>query len=157
MGELVTVVLPDLARRAVVDVRSNRLPPVVRDLAPRIVLDLDQIDGAASACCRRWSTARRRCARIDAGKLVYLRGPVPLRDVPAERPASSGCAPSWICCRDGAPPSTARDAPRFVEKLKRWRGDLAGRAAGIVKPAATLGRGCASAPTPASRRRCASI
>ena len=42
-GELVTVVLPDLARRTVVDVRSRRLPPVVRDLAPRIVLELNQI------------------------------------------------------------------------------------------------------------------
>ena len=30
------------------------------------------------------------------------------------------------------------DAPRFVEKLKRWRGDLSGRAAGIVKPTTTL-------------------
>src|SRR6185295_15835525 len=32
----------------------------------------------------------------------------------------------------------AHDAPRFVEKLKRWRGDLAGRSAGVVKPAASL-------------------
>ena len=77
-------------------------------------------------------------ARIDAGKLVYLRGPVPLRDVPAEGRAVErlraelDLLPGRRTTYDGA------DAPRFVAKLGRWRGDLAGDAAGIVKPAATL-------------------
>ena len=48
LGELVTKLLPDLARRTMLDVRSRRLPPVVRDLAPRVVLRLDQIAGGLS-------------------------------------------------------------------------------------------------------------
>jgi len=86
MGELVTVVMPDLARRAVVDVRSDRLPPVARELTPRIVLDLDQIDGGLSVLPTLVYGAPP-VARIDAGKLVYLRGPVPLRDLAAEQRA----------------------------------------------------------------------
>ena len=137
MGELVTVVLPDLARRAALDVRSDRLPPVVRNLAPRIVLQLDQTATGLSVL-PALVYGSPPVARIDAGKLVYLRGPVPLRDVPAEGRAVErlraelDLLPGRRTSYDGA------DAPRFVAKLGRWRGDLAGDAAGIVKPAATL-------------------
>jgi len=137
MGELVTVVLPDLARRAALDVRSNRLPAVVRNLAPRIVLQLDQTATGLSVL-PALVYGSPPVARIDAGKLVYLRGPIPLRDVPAEGRAVErlraelDLLPGRRTSYDGA------DAPRFVAKLGRWRGDLAGDAAGIVKPAASL-------------------
>jgi superfamily II DNA or RNA helicase len=137
MGELVTVVLPDLARRAVVDVRSDRLPTVARDLVPRIVLDLDQIEGGLSVLPTLVYGAPP-VARVDAGKLVYLRGPVPLRDVAAEQRAVERLRGELDLVVGRRMTFDARDAPRFVEKLKRWRGDLAGRAAGVVKPAATL-------------------
>jgi hypothetical protein len=137
MGELVTVVLPDLAGRTTLDIRSDRLPPVVRDLAPRIVLKLDQTATGLSVL-PALVYGSPPVARIDAGKLVYLRGPVPVRDVPAEGQvverlrAELGLLPGRRTSYDGA------DAPRFVAKLGRWRGDLAGDAAGIVKPAASL-------------------
>ena len=137
IGELVTTVLPDLARRAVVDIQSNRLPSVARDLAPRIVLDLDQIDGGLSVLPTLVYGAPP-VARIDAGKLVYLRGPVPLRDAPAEQRAIERLRGELDLVVGRRTTFDARDAPRFVEKLKRWRGDLAGRAAGVVKPAASL-------------------
>ncbi len=137
MGELVTVVLPDLARRSSLDVRSDRLPPVVRNLAPRIVLQLDQTATGLSVL-PALVYGSPPVARIDAGKMVYLRGPVPLRDVPAEGRAVERLRaelellPGRRTSYDGA------DAPRFVAKLGRWRGNLAGDAAGIVKPTATL-------------------
>jgi hypothetical protein len=137
MGGLVTVVLPDLARRTTLDVRSDRLPPVVRNLEPRIVLKLDQTATGLSVL-PALVYGSPPVARIDAGKLVYLRGPVPLRDVPAEGRvverlrAELDLLPGRRTSYDGG------DAPRFVAKLGRWRGDLAGDAAGIVKPAATL-------------------
>jgi len=137
MGELVTIVLPDLARRAVVDIRSDRLPPVARDLAPRIVLDLDQVEGGLSVLPTLVYGAPP-VARIDAGKMVYLRGPVPLRDAAAEQRALERLRGELDLVVGRRTTFEARDAPRFVEKLKRWRGDLAGRAAGVVKPAATL-------------------
>jgi hypothetical protein len=137
MGELVTTVLPDLARRAVVDIQSDRLPPVARDLAPRIVLDLDQVEGGLSVLPTLVYGAPP-VARIDAGKLVYLRGPVPLRDAPAEQRAVERLRADLDLVVGRRTTFDAHDAPRFVERLKRWRGDLAGRAAGVVKPAATL-------------------
>jgi len=137
MGELVTTVLPDLARRAVVDIQSDRIPPVARDLAPRIVLDLDQVEGGLSVLPTLVYGAPP-VARIDAGKLVYLRGAVPLRDVPAEQRVVERLRSDLELVVGRRTTFDARDTPRFVEKLKRWRGDLAGRAAGVVKPAVTL-------------------
>ncbi len=141
LGELLTVVLPDLARRTALDVRSQRLPSVVRDLEPRIVLQLDQIDPAAGgglSVLPALVYGSPPCARVDAGKLVYLRGPVPLRDQPAERRALERLRADLDLLPGRRTNYSGPDAPRFVEKLKRWRGDLAGGAAGIVKPAATL-------------------
>jgi superfamily II DNA or RNA helicase len=137
MGELVTVVLPDLARRAVVDIQSDRLPPVARDLAPRIVLDLDQIDGGLTVLPTLVYGAPP-VARIDAGKLVHLRGPVPVRDGAAEQRAAERLRAELELVVGRRTTFEAGEAPRFVERLKRWRGDLAGRAAGVVKPAAVL-------------------
>ncbi len=141
LGELLTVVLPDLARRTVIDVRSRRLPPVVRDLEPRIVLQLDQIDpatGGGLSVLPALVYGSPPCARIDGGKLVHLRGPVPLRDPPAERRALERLRAELDLLPGRRTSYGGPDAPRFVEKLKRWRGDLSGGAAGVVKPAATL-------------------
>jgi hypothetical protein len=141
LGELVTSVLPELARQTALDVRSARLPPVVRDLEPRIVLQLDQAGAAAGgglSVLPALVYGSPPCARVDAGKLVYLRGPVPLRDLPAERRALKRLRAELDLLPGRRTSYSGADAPRFVEKLKRWRGDLAGGAAGVVKPAATL-------------------
>jgi superfamily II DNA or RNA helicase len=140
-GELVTVVLPDLARRTVLDNRSGRLPPVARDLEPRVVLELDQLDGAAGggiSVLPALVYGSPPCARVDGPKLVHLRGPVPLRDPPAERRAVERLRAELDLLPGRRTTYGAADAPRFIEKLKRWRGGLAGAAAGIVKPAVTL-------------------
>ena len=138
LGELLTVVLPDLGKRAVIDVRSRRLPPVVRDLAPRIVLQMDQVEGGGLSVMPTLVYGSPPCARIDAGKLVYLRGPVPLRDTAAERHAIERLRAQLDLLPGRRTTFAGADAPRFVDKLKRWRGDLSGRAAGIVKPTMTL-------------------
>jgi superfamily II DNA or RNA helicase len=141
LGQLVTVVLPDLARRTALEIRSTRLPPVVRDLEPRIVLELDQVDalaGGGISVLPALVYGSPPCARVDGGKLVHLRGPVPLRDPPAERRAVERLRADLDLLPGRRTNYSGADAPRFVEKLKRWRGDLAGGAAGIVKPAAAL-------------------
>jgi superfamily II DNA or RNA helicase len=141
LGELMTVVLPDLARRTVLDVQSRRLPPVARDVVPRIVLDVDRVDakdGGGLTVLPTLVYGAPPCARVDGGKLVYLRGPVPLRDTAAERRAIERLRETLDLlpgCRTSFGPA---DAPRFVEKLKRWRGDVSGSGAGVVKPSATL-------------------
>src|SRR6185295_206484 len=137
LGELVTVVLPDLARRTIVEVRSRRLPPVVRDLAPRIVLRLDQVAGGLSVL-PALVYGSPPVARIDGGRMVHLGGPVPVRDAPSEQRALERLRSELGLLPGRRTSYTGADAPRFVDKLKRWRGDLSGDAAGIVKPAVTL-------------------
>ena len=141
LGELVTVVLPDLARRTTLDIQSSRLPPVARDLEPRVVLQLDQLDAAAGGGISVLPTlvyGAPPCARVDGARLIHLRGPVPLRDPPAERRAVERLRAELDLLVGRRTTYGAADAPRFVEKLKRWRGDLAGGAAGVVKPTAAL-------------------
>jgi superfamily II DNA or RNA helicase len=136
-GELVTAVLPDLARRTLVDVRSRRLPPVVRDLPPRIVLQLDQL-GAGLSVLPALVYGSPPVARIDNGKLVHLRGPVPVRDTPLEQRTLERLREELGLLPGRRTNYAGPEAARFVEKLRTWRGDLSGDAAGIVRPAATL-------------------
>ena len=130
--------LPDLARRTNLDVRSGRLPPVARDLKPRVVLQMDHLDGAQLTVLPTLVYGAPPAARVDNGKLVYLRGPVPVRDTAAEQRAIEKLRQELDLLPGRRTTFGAADAPRFVEKLKRWRGDLSGAAAGIVKPSATL-------------------
>ena len=140
-AELLTVVLPDLARRTVLDNRSGRLPPVVRDLEPRIVLELNQLEAATGGGIGVLPTlvyGSPPCARVDGPKLVHLRGPVPLRDLSAERRAVERLRADLDLLPGRRTTYGPADTPRFIEKLKRWRGDLSGGAAGVVKPTVTL-------------------
>ena len=137
LGELVTKRLPDLARRTILDVRSRRLPAVVRDLAPRVVLRLDQIAGGLSVL-PALVYGSPPVARIDGDRLVHLGGPVPIRDAPSEQRALERLRSELGLLPGRRTSYTGADAPRFVDKLKRWRGDLSGDAAGIVKPQVTL-------------------
>jgi hypothetical protein len=53
LGEVASRVLPDMARRLPVEVRSKRLPPIDRDLKPRVQLELQQIEAAPCHCATR--------------------------------------------------------------------------------------------------------
>jgi len=131
LGEVATRILPDLCRRMLVDVRSSRLPRIARGILPRLVLDLSQI-GSSLAVLPTLVYGNPPCARIDDGRLVHLKGPVPVRDEAAERRLAEKLRAdlSLLCGRrttfEGA------DTARFVDKLKRWRGELAGDGAKLI-------------------------
>lgn len=131
IGEIATKILPELTKRMTVDVRSRRLPQVVRDLQPRVVLDLQRV-GAALSVFPTLVYGSPPCVRIDDGKMVYLRGPVPVRDEASERRLVQNLRdelnlmPGRRANFDGA------DTAQFASRLKRWRGALVGDAAGVV-------------------------
>jgi superfamily II DNA or RNA helicase len=133
IGEVSTKVLPDLSKRMIVDVRSRRLPQVVRDLEPRVVLELDHL-GTGLSVLPTLVYGSPPCVRIDDGRMVYLAGPVPVRKEEAERRLvhrlrdELNLAPGRRATFDGP------EAARFADQLKRWRGALTGTAAGIVSP-----------------------
>jgi superfamily II DNA or RNA helicase len=76
-------ILPDLSTRLPIDVRTRRLPTAERQV-PRIAIEVqrsgDDLDVLPTLVYGDPPTAR-----VDAGRLVPLGGPLPLRDEAAER------------------------------------------------------------------------
>jgi superfamily II DNA or RNA helicase len=77
-ARLVTEVLPALAERLPLDVRTGRLPPTSRE-APRLRVQVRREGDALSVLATLVYGDPPR-ARVDAGRLVHLGGAVPLRD-----------------------------------------------------------------------------
>ncbi len=131
LGEVSTRMLPDLFRRMQVEVRTGRLPRIVRGITPRLTLELSQV-AASLAVLPKLVYGNPPCARIDDGKMVHLGGPVPIRDEAAERRLVEQLRSdlNLVCGRRStfAGPDTAR----FVDKLKRFRAELSGDGAQLV-------------------------
>ena len=81
-AELVSRVLPSLRSRMAVVVESERLPATRRE-PPRIAIETARA-GEGLSVLATLVYGDPPCARIDAGRLVHLAGPVPLRDEDAE-------------------------------------------------------------------------
>ena len=114
---LVADVLPALASRMPVHVESERLPSGRRE-PPRLAIETSRAgDGLSVLATLVYGDPP--CARVDAGRLVHLRGPIPLRDEQAESRlvtrlrATLGLAPGH---RVELAPAAAID---FVERLER--------------------------------------
>jgi superfamily II DNA or RNA helicase len=137
-AELVTRVLPDLSRRMAVEVRSHGLPQVVRDLEPRVVLELNQLEGVSLSVLPTLVYGSPPCVRIDDGKMVHLRGPVPARIPQQERRLIERLRDELHLMPGRRARFDGTEVGLFVEKLRRWRGSLTGDAAGVVGTRARL-------------------
>jgi hypothetical protein len=133
MGEITSKVLPELGRRMPVDVRSKRLPSIDRDLKPRILLELNQLESGLSVLPTLVYGAPPS-VRIDNGRMVYLRGAVPLRDEAAEQRLLHSLRDELNLVPGRRLTVQGQEMVRFADKIRRWRGDLSGDAAGIVSP-----------------------
>jgi superfamily II DNA or RNA helicase len=151
LGTLAGAVLPDLARRIEVDVRSRRVPRLVRDVAPRLVLDLTHA-GEALSVLPTLVYGAPPFARVDDGRLVLVRaeGPVPIRDTAAERALVLKLREDLDLLPGRRTTFGGMDAPRFAEKLKRWRGGLTGDATAVVGETRKLRPRLELASTPAA-------
>jgi hypothetical protein len=137
LGELAAAVLPELVRRHPVEVRSRRVPTLVRDLPPRLVLDLAQL-GDGLTVLPTLVYGAPPCARVDDGRLVHLEGPVPVRDTAAEKALLTKLRADLDLLPGRRTTFSGPDAARFAEKLRRWRGDLIGPAASVASAARRL-------------------
>ena len=142
-----------------VEVRSKRLPPIDRDLKPRILLELQQLEAGLSVLPTLVYGAPPS-VRIDNGRMVYLRGAVPLRDEAAEQRLVHQLRDELNLVPGRRLTVQGQEMVRWADKLRRWRGDLDGRRGGRGEPeraaAAAAPGGCAGArgrasPTCASR------
>ncbi|QRN97607.1 helicase [Archangium violaceum] len=133
MGELTGKVLPDFARRMPVDVKSRRLPPIDRTLVPRISLELDQLDSGLSVL-PTLVYGSPPSVRIDNGRMVYLKGAVPVRDEPAEQKLIHQLRDELNMVPGRRVTVQGKEAVQLADKLRRWRGGLTGDAARVVSP-----------------------
>ena len=118
VAQLVSEVLPSLRRRLPVEIATDRLPGT-RAEPPRIALEVAR-EGDALAVLPRLVYGDPPTARVDAGTLVPLGGPLPLRDEAAERAllrrlqSELELAPGRRLVVRGA------EAVELAEKLRRW-------------------------------------
>jgi len=137
LGELATKTLPELGARMNVTVRTRRVPPIVRDLAPRIVLTMNQV-GAGLTVLPTLVYGHPPSVRIDDNRMTHLGGPVPIRDDAAERRLVHKLRDELNLVPGRRANFEGQDAARFATALGRWRGDLAGDGARVVATKATL-------------------
>ncbi len=137
LAELSSTVLPDLARRYGVEVKSARLPKIDRSLEPRIQLELSQVESGLSVLPTLVYGAPAH-VRIDAGRLVWLHGSVPVRDEPKEQRLVHELREKL----DLVPGRRTNVGPEALaqwgSKLKAWRGDLTGDAGRLLGADAKL-------------------
>ncbi len=131
VGELMSRVLPELALRFPIDNHSRRLPRIDRTLEPRIELQLAQMDIGLSVL-PVLVYGSPPVARVDAGKLVHLGGPMPVRKENAEVRVTSALRDVMGLMPGRRTTFNGQELARFVDKLKDWRGGLSGDARRVV-------------------------
>jgi superfamily II DNA or RNA helicase len=122
--ELVTEVLPALRKRLAVDIRTQRLPQLV-SVPPRVVLEV-QREGDILTVLPTLVYGEPPTARIDAGRLVHLGGPIPRRDEVAERHLVQHLRHTLGLVPGHRAQFTAADAVGFAARLKTWKGEIRG-------------------------------
>jgi superfamily II DNA or RNA helicase len=120
VAELVTEVLPALRRRVAVDVRTERLPETVSE-PPRVEFDTSR-DGERLSVLAVLVYGDPPRARIDAGRLVHLRGAVPERDPAAERRVARDLERDLQLALGVRAEFDGEQAVEFARRLERWQG-----------------------------------
>jgi superfamily II DNA or RNA helicase len=136
-GEVSATVVPELAQRFPVEVSSRRLPPIDARLEPRVVLEVNQLEQGLSVLPTLVYGAPA-CVRIDNGRMVHLRGPVPVRDEAQEQRLVHHLRDTLNLVPGRRTTVSGPEAVRFADSLRRWRGGLSGDAARKLSPDITL-------------------
>jgi superfamily II DNA or RNA helicase len=125
IAELVTEILPGLARRMPVEIATTRLPETV-ELPPRILLEAEaQGDELRVLPTLVYGDPPR--ARIDAGKLVPLGGAIPLRDEPEERALTRRLQQELELAPGHRVVLRGEQALALAERIRRFRVPVRGR------------------------------
>ncbi len=137
LAELVTELLPTLEDRVRVERITERLPTTTRSEKPRVLLGVER-DGDQLSLLPTLVYGSPPCARIDAGRLVHLRGAIPLRDEPAERAALSQLESALGLVVGRRVNLSGQDAIEMAGRLRSWRGEVAGDALAQFAPLGQL-------------------
>jgi superfamily II DNA or RNA helicase len=132
LGELTSTVLPELAARMPVDVRTERLPRIDRELSPYVACEVTTLeDGVSILPTLVYGTPP--CVRIDGEKMVFLRGAVPVRDEAEERRLVRSLREATNLAMGRRTTVPLAELPRTAEKLMALRCRLGGDADRLVR------------------------
>lgn len=122
---LVMEVLPELKKKFALQINTRNLPEVTRDERPRMQIHVEQFGDSLNVMATL-VYGEPALARIDGGRLVHLRGPIPLRDEPQEQRVihrtreTLGLLPGSRVSLRGA------EATKLANRLDRWGGEICG-------------------------------
>ncbi|MBI4705083.1 MAG: DEAD/DEAH box helicase [Deltaproteobacteria bacterium] len=127
VAELVAEVLPELQGRIEVEIRTARLPAPSKAASARILLEVEQQE--AMLCVLPLLVyGNPPCARLDGERLVHLGGPPPARDERAERLLTRELGEALGLVPGRRVRLVAGEAVAMAAKLRRWPGEIRGRA-----------------------------
>ena len=121
LGEIVSKILPDLEKSMPVTIRTRRLPGMARSGKPRVSMQLSQGGGHTLAVLPILVYGDPPQARIDNGKLVHLRGAIPVRDAVAEKRLIERLRDELNLVPNRRVELDGDAAVRFAQKLTTWR------------------------------------
>jgi superfamily II DNA or RNA helicase len=119
-GKLVNDILPELDKRLVVEVTTDRLPGRVRTVKPRVEFEL-VTEGEVLVARAAILYGTPALARVVNGQLVQLGDMAPKRMLDAEKRLELLLRDELDLLLDRPLRLEGLDAARFVDRLERWR------------------------------------
>ncbi len=121
LGQLVTLVLPEMEKKIPVEIRSRRLPRAKTGMRPRIMFDLQQRDHTLSVVVSLVYGDPPEAVVRD-GRLVQLAKHTPIRDEAMERTLVSRLRDELHLIPGRRVDFDGESAIRFAQKLIAWEG-----------------------------------
>jgi len=137
LAELATEILPDLGKRLLLRVESEKLPRTSDRERPRVVIDSER-RGDRLSLLASLVYGSPPSARVDAGKLVHLKGPVPIRDVSAEQAQVRNLRDKLGLVPGHRADLASDDALELARALESWPGEVRGTAHREFRPVGQL-------------------
>ncbi|MEE2664014.1 MAG: DEAD/DEAH box helicase, partial [Myxococcota bacterium] len=125
--QIVTQLLPSLADRLEIDIQTEKLPTTTRGERPRVTVEAER-RGEQLSVLATLVYGDPPIARIDAGRLVHLSGPIPLRSHEAERREASRVAGELGLVPGRRVNFRGQDAIEMAARVARWKGAVVGDA-----------------------------
>ena len=136
LGAVATTMVPALAARIPIEIRTRRLPSVARGMAPRVMLDVVQ-RGESLSVMAIVVYGDPPVARVDGDRLVHLGGDVPVRDLDGEQRLRHRLRSELDLLPGRRIEASGRDAFELSAKIARWlRADAAAADAARAVPLA---------------------
>ena len=125
--ELVTEWLPSLEQKVQVTIHTDCLPSTTREAAPYVLIEVSREEDRLSLFPTLVYGSPPN-ARIDAGRLVHLDGPIPVRNEADEDRQKSKLQRELGLIPGRRITLNSEEAFPFTDRLRAWKGEITGDA-----------------------------